>query len=46
VQQLGGVAAVCRSIQQAQTVLGLGTTGQGSSVAQLVDGLFVGHQVG
>jgi len=31
VQQLGGVAAVCRSIQQAQTVLGLGTTGKGAA---------------
>ncbi len=31
VQELGGVASVCRSIQQAQAVLGLGTTGKGAA---------------
>ena len=31
VQALGGVAAVCRSIEQAQAVLGLGTTGKGAA---------------
>ena len=31
VQELGGVASVCRSIEQAQAVLGLGTTGKGAA---------------
>jgi hypothetical protein len=31
VQELGGVASVCRSIEQAQAVLGLGTTGKGGA---------------
>jgi hypothetical protein len=31
VQELGGVAAACRSIEQAQAVLGLGTTGEGAA---------------
>ena len=31
VQELGGVASVCRSIEQVQAVLGLGTTGKGAA---------------
>ena len=31
VQELGGVASVCRTIEQAQAVLGLGTTGKGAA---------------